>query len=148
MEIVKNDRPVTKMKYEELSNFQFAQAFEKVATTPNLDGALKCQVHRIIKTLNKARLLISQEFQEKLVPIYGEKNEDGSIVRPPGEGPLSFKLIESKQEEFKAAQEDFGKNTVDLDTRPLTDEEVATIPTLTPNDLEKLGPLYEANHSA
>ena len=147
MEIVKNDRPVTKMKYEELSNFQFAQAFEKVSSTPNLDGPLKCQVHRIIKTLNKARLLISQEFQEKLVPIYGEKNPDGSILRPPNEGPLSFKLIEDKQEEFKTAQEAFGKSEVALDTRPLTEEEIQKFPTLTPNDLEKLGPLYEANHS-
>lgn len=148
MELVKPERPVTKIKYEELSNFQFAQAFEKIASTPNLDGPLKCQVHRIIKTLNKARLQISDDFQTKLVPIFGEKNPDGSILRPPNESPLSFKLLEDKQEEFKVAQEEFGKTICMLDTRPLTEEEIAKFPTLTPNDLEKLGPLYEANHSA
>lgn len=130
------------LKYNEISSFQFAQAMQKIASTPT-HGAKASQIHKITKALSKVRDEIAKQYQAEIVDVYGKKDEAGKIVRPDGE-PNGFEPIEEKQTEFLAAQEEFGKKTVDLPVQAFSLDTFADIK-ISAQDLEALKGLYAGN---
>lgn len=130
------------LKYSEISNFQFAQAIQKIASTPT-HGNVASQIHKVTKALSKGRDRISKEYQDAIVETYGKKNEKGEIIRPDGE-PNGFEPIEEKQEEFLKAQEDFGQKIAEFDVQPFTIQLLGDIK-VSAQDLEAMRGLYAGN---
>lgn len=130
------------MKYSEISSFQFAQAMQKISSTPT-HGAKASAIHKIARALTRAREDISKEYQKQIVEVYGKRDADGKIVRPEGE-PNGFEPMEEKQEEFLKTQEEFGANTADLKCDPLTLQMLEDIK-ISAQDLEALKGLYIGN---
>lgn len=133
---------MVKLKYSELSSFGFAQAMQKITTTPT-HGQKASVLHKLGKSLGFARERISKEYQAQLVETYGKRDDLGKIIRPEGE-PLGFEPIEGKEEEFAKAQEAFGDNMIELDVRPLTLEILSDMK-ISAQDLEALKGLYIGN---
>lgn len=133
------------LKYSEVSSFPFAQAMQKISSTPT-HGAKASQIHRVTKQLDRLRKQISKEYQEELVNVYGKKDEEGKLIRPEGE-PNGFEPDETKQEEFVKAQEEFGNKTVELDVPSFNLDVLADIK-LSAQDLEALKGLYMGNYEA
>jgi hypothetical protein len=132
-------KPTVTMKYSDISSFEFAQAIQKIAQTP-VDTKTACAIHRVTKALNSVRLKISADYQDKIVLMYGKKDEKGDVIRPL-DNPNGFDVQEEKTEEFKKAQEDFGKTEAVLETKPLSMELLKDIK-LSARDLEVLNNLF------
>lgn len=136
---------MVKLKYSELSSFGFAQAMQKIASTPT-HGTKASQIHKISKQLTFARERISKEYQDQLVQTYGKKDENGKVIRPEGE-PMGFEPIEEMAEEFATAQEKFGENVVELTVQPMSLDLLSDIK-VSAQDLEALRGLYVGNDGA
>ncbi len=106
-----------KLKYKDCGNFEFATLIQKLANAQTTVG-VAVRIKSIVRELTKGRELISKSYQDDLVSVFGEKNEDGTIKRPEGE-PNGFTPVKEKEEEFIKAQEDFGERELDLDCHPL-----------------------------
>lgn len=132
------------LKYSETMNFGFAQAMQKITNTPT-HGNVASQIHRVAKQLTFARDKIQKEYQEKIVAVFGKKDDKGAIIRPEGE-PNGFEPIEEKVEEFKKAQDEFGENTIELDCQPFTVQMLGDIK-VSAQDLENLKGLYVGNQT-
>lgn len=130
------------MKYSEISSFQFAQAVQKISSTPT-HGQKASVIHKVTKALGIARETITKEYQKQIVDVYGKKDEDGKIVRPEGE-PNGFEPVEDKEAEFLKAQEAFGENTAEMKCDPFTLQVLEDIK-ISAQDLEALKGLYIGN---
>lgn len=130
------------LKYSEISSFQFAQAMQKITSTPT-HGQVASQIHKVAKHLNRAREQISKAYQTEIIEKFGKRDEQGKLIRPEGE-PNGFEPMEDKQEEFMAAQEAFGQNTIELNCQPFTIQLLGDIK-VSAHDLEALKDLYVGN---
>lgn len=142
---MQQSQPIVTMKYADISNFEFAQAIQKIAQTP-LDNKTACAIRRVTKQLNVVREKISKEYQEKIVDLYGKRDEKGTIVRPEN-NPAGFDVVEGKEDEFVKAQEEFGKTAADLLTSPLTPDMLKDIK-LSARELEMLQNLFDDGEAA
>lgn len=134
---------MVRLKYSEISNFQFAQAMQKIASTPT-HGQVASQIHKVTKKLTAVRNQISKEYQDKIVATFGKKDEAGAVIRPAGE-PMGFEPIEEKQAEFMTAQEEFGNTEVELPVNPFNVQLLGDIK-VSAQDLEALKGLYAGNN--
>lgn len=141
MELIK---PTVTMKYVNISNFEFAQAVQKIAQTP-VTNKTACAIRRVTKELNLAREIISKDYQDKIVEVFGKRDEKGELIRPKDQ-PAGFDVDEAKQPEFLKAQEAFGENTVELKCAPLDSDMLGDIK-LSAWELEKLGSLFSDTES-
>ncbi len=133
---------MVKLKYSDISNYQFSQAIQKIAATP-LHGNAKSVVHKTVKALQFARDKLSKQYAAEIIEVFGKRGEDGKLVRPEGE-PNGFEPDESKEKEFMDAQEAFGKNVTELNCKPFTDESLDKM-AISAQDLAALGALYVGN---
>lgn len=131
------------LKYSEISNFNFAQAMEKISSTP-VHGQIASQIHKVTKELNKVRQIVTKEYQDTLVEKYGKRDTENKIIRPDGE-PFGFDCIEGKEEEFKSAQDAFGDNTININVQPFTVQMFGEAIKVSAKDLEFLKGLYVGN---
>lgn len=130
------------IKYSTLSGFQFSEALQKIAGTPT-HGQKASAIHKIIKAVSRAKTQISKEYQTDIVGVWGKKDEAGLVIRPEGE-PHGFTPLEGKEDEFMAAQEDFGHKLADLNCDPFTLQTLEDVK-LSAQNLEALQELYIGN---
>lgn len=133
------------LKYSEISSFQFAQAVQKISSTPT-HGQVASQIHKVTRQLTKARDQISKEYQAEIVEKYGKRDDKGALIRPDGQ-PNGFEPMEEKEADFLAAQEAFGGKTVELNCQPFTVQLLGDIK-VSAQDLESLKALYAGNEDA
>lgn len=131
-----------KLKYSEISSFAFAQAVQKISSTPT-HGQKASLIHKVTKQLGFIRENISKEYQADIVQVYGKKDAEGKIIRPAGE-PNGFEPVEETQEAFEKAQEAFGDRTAELNVNPMTLELLSDMK-VSAQDLEALRGLYAGN---
>lgn len=129
-----------KMKYREISGFEFTQAMQKIGSTPTT-AQKAAQIRRITKEIEAARKVVVAEFERDIMQVYGAKNEDGTLKRPEGE-PTGFEPLEGKHEEIMSAQTAFGEREVTLNIlRPLTPATLSDMK-LSAKDLDALKGLF------
>lgn len=134
---------MVKLKYSEISSFQFQQAVQKIAATPT-HGQKASLIHKTTKAVGQARTQISKEFQDELVPEFAKKDAEGKIIRPEGE-PNGFEPDETREAEFLKAQEAFGERWIELPKiSPYTLDTLSDIK-VSAQDLEALKGLYTGN---
>lgn len=133
---------MVRLKYSELSSFQFAQAVQKISQTPT-HGQKASQIHKVTRALGVAREKVSKEYASKLIDVFAKKDETGKIIRPEGE-PQGFTVPDEKQAEFDVAQNEFGTSWVELDCQPFTLELISDMK-VSAQDLEALRGLWAGN---
>lgn len=127
-----------------MMSFAFNQAMQKIVSTPT-HGNVASQIHKVNKQVSQAKDIIIKKFQTDLVQVYGKKDDKGAIIRPEGE-PNGFEPVEGKTDEFVTAQEEFGKNTVELDVQPFNVQLLGDIK-VSAADLEALKGLWAGNNA-
>lgn len=108
----------TKIKYKEISSFEFQSVVQKIANTPT-GGKSACHIRHITKEISEARDRISDEFRRDIMEVFGEKDENGALKRPDHQ-PNGFTPVADRIEEFKKAQDAFAEREVELKWRKLT----------------------------
>lgn len=140
LELAADERPKIKIKYSEISSFEFAQAMQKIASTP-VDTKTACAIRRVAKKVEKALADIRDEYKVKFIDVWGKKDETGKIIPPADGNPSGFEVPDEKADEFIKAQEAFGKSEIELDVRPLTKDELKDI-RLSAKELDCLRDLF------
>lgn len=130
------------LKYSEISRFQFAQAVQKISSTP-VHGGKASHIHKVVKALGKAREQITKEYASEVIEVFAKRDEAGAIVRPEGD-PQGFSPVEEKEKEFLAAQEAFGERTVELKAEPFTPDFISDMK-ISAQDLDAMASLYTGN---
>ena len=106
-----------KMKYKDVGTFEFGSLMEKLSSTPT-SNKNACMISHIYKENKRAREQISEEYKKEVMEKYATRDENGAIKRP-SENPDGFIPDETKLEEFKKAQEDFGEKEFVFEWGPL-----------------------------
>lgn len=133
---------MVKIKYVEVSGFQFSQAMQKISTTPT-HGQKASLIHKLSRRLSEARNKVSKEYQEQIAEKFGKRDEVGKLIRPEGE-PGGFEPIEEQEKELIAAQDAFGEQILELDLQPLTLDTLSDFK-ISAQDLEALKGVYAGN---
>lgn len=131
--------PTVKMKYSEVSAFEFVQTMQKISNTP-VDNKTACAIKKVVKVLDQANEGIRKEFKDTMVEKFAKRDEAGAIVVPKG-NPVGFDIDEAKTEEFMKAQEEFGGKETELKCHPLSPTHLKDIK-LSAKELSLLGPLF------
>jgi hypothetical protein len=114
---------------------EFQQACQKLMNTPT-SGENRYTLRKMLKPIKDAQKKIRKEYAEDIMNKFGKKGEDGKV------DPETFQPEESKVEEFKAAQEEFGKRIIEIKRKKLTYKELADA-SLTANEEEALLPVFD-----
>lgn len=133
-------KPEVKIKYSEVSSFEFAQAMQKIASTP-VDNKTACSIRRVAKAVTKVLDDIREEYKVKFIDVYGKKDAEGKIVPPADGNPTGFEVPDDKQDEFVKAQVDFGNTEATLPVGPLTQADLKDIK-LSARELDCLRDLF------
>lgn len=109
-----------KLIYSDLSNFNFQKAMQKIENAPT-DGFTAYRIKKILKELKKGRDRISAEYVTEIMEVFAKRDENGKY------DPDSFQPMEDKIEEFKTAQEDFGKRELHIEQNSLSIADIKDI---------------------
>lgn len=119
-----------KLKYSDVSHFEFQKAFQKLMNSPT-DGKTSYTISKIASEIDKCRAQIRDEFTKEIVEKFAKREEDGTYNKD------TWVPEESKLEEFQTAQEEFGKREFTVLRKPLTAYDVRDTK-LTPTELISL----------
>lgn len=129
-----------KIKYSEISSFEFNTAMQKIAATP-VDNKTACSIRRVVKAVSKGLEDIRLEYKTKFIDVWGKKDAEGKIIPPADGNPSGFEVPDEKADEFMKAQEDFGKSELELSIDPLTPNDLKDI-RLSAKELDCLRDLF------
>ena len=128
-----------KVKYGEMSGFEFTQVITKIANTPTT-SVKAAHIRRVMKELERNRKAIHEEFKKEIVEVFAQKSEDGKLLEPEG-APGEYLVLEGKEEERNAAVKVFGEKVATIAWRPLTPDSLSDVK-VTAKELDLLGELY------
>lgn len=126
------------VKYKILGGMEFAQALQKLASTP-MSTKHAIRVQRLISALGEAREEISKEYNEEIVEKFADRDEAGNFKPADREG-LPFGIKEGMHEEFVQAARAFDQKVAEVDTPKLFVTGIQEIK-LSPRDIDALSPI-------
>lgn len=109
-----------KLTYADLSNFNFQKAMQKIENAPT-DGFTAYRINKIVRDLKKGRDQISAEYRKDIMEVFAKKDENGKYDEN------TFQPMEDKIEEFKIAQEAFGKRELHIEQNSLSIADIKDI---------------------
>lgn len=109
-----------KLTYADLSNFNFQKAMQKIENAPT-DGFTAYRINKIVRDLKKGRDQISAEYRKDIMEVFAKKDENGKYDEN------TFQPMEDKIEEFKIAQEAFGKKELHIEQNSLSIADIKDI---------------------
>ena len=129
-----------KMKYKQIMSFEFSSTMQKISVkeTSNKNA---CAILRIVREVQKGRDQAMKDYQVKVAEVYGVKDENGKLKRPPGEAQGAFEPIKGKEEEIVKAQDELNETEFEVHSKPLNFTILSDMK-LSAQDFNVLGPLF------
>lgn len=126
--------------YSQISAQPLRMALAKISNAPIANNKIACMIRGVNKAVRAKQEEIGKEYEDSVLHAFAKKNEDGSFVRPDG-NPQAYDVDDTKVDEFKVAQEEFGKKTLTIEYGPLRPSHLEGI-ALSANELDALGDLF------
>lgn len=105
-----------KMKYADIMDMGFTQAFQKLASSP-LYSKTAYNIKKMGDVINVERQKIKDAYLAATEPFM-KKDAEGKVIRP-NPDPASFEIDEAKQADYQAMEKAFGEKIVEIDRAPL-----------------------------
>jgi hypothetical protein len=134
-----NTAPEIKVKYKDVTSFEFNSAMQKIVTAP-IETQKAEFIRKIFKQLKEVREIIGKEYEAEIMEKFAQKDEAGKILRPPEE-PNGFLPVEGKDAEIMEANKVFGDREAKFSSYPLNPSILKDIK-LSGKDLDALGNFY------
>lgn len=128
-----------KVTYDQLTDQEFVQALHALGEAPNLPTKISYDISKITGPLKKKLGRLQKEFQP-IMDAHAEKDANGKMIF--NKEAQGYKVRDDMQESLKAAREEFGARTFELDRPKLTYKELGNVQ-LSPNALTALEPLLQ-----
>lgn len=128
-----------KLTYDQITDKNFLQALHALGSASNVTSQVAHRISKVTGPIRKKLDALQKEFQP-IMDEYTEKGPDGKPVF--NKEAQGYKVEDSKKEGLKAAREEFGARTFELDARKLTFKELGSVQ-LSPDALTALGPILE-----
>jgi hypothetical protein len=127
-----------KVKYSVVGSFEFQNLMERLKRE-KVDNYSACQIHHILKEVQKGRDQITAEFKSEILEKFAKKDEAGKIISESPEQP--YDVADENVEAYKEATEAFGKKDIEVNWTPLNHQHLTKIQ-LSADDINLLGELF------
>lgn len=109
-----------KIKYESVNSYQFNNTLRELSNA-KIDIFTSARLAKFLKCMAEVQADIGKEFKKELMPKFAKRDEHNNF------NPDTFEVKEGMEEEFRKAQEDFGKQEYSVSVNPLTISDVKDI---------------------
>lgn len=136
------ESPDLKMKYKDLSGFEFSNLMQRLSAHPT-EGKHASHIRQITKRLNAIRSSMSDEYKKEVMEHFSLKDEKGEFLKPENpQGPQDMYQVDpAKMEDYQKAVEAFGEKEGVIDWRPFTPSTLKDFK-ISGREIELLGVLY------
>lgn len=128
------------MQNEKLMSGALINALDKIGNTPLANNKTACMIRGVIKEVRKHQEAIRDAYKKEILEAFAKKNDKGELFHPDN-NPEAYDVDETRIEEFKKVQEEFGKRNVTLTYGPLRPAHLEGI-MLSANEIDALGDLF------